>query len=209
MIMQKKNWLVLGLILGVIFIAGGIFLIFNPLERNSSLINPLIQNEEGANLKTWEDPAGFQFSYPEGITIDNHEEDEENYAHLELTEKNHPGKILIWMKDKVEKNLEVWAANQTGNPQVFDSELAGQPAKKLAFSLPQKLVTAAFDQEVIILVEVFPEDEWWQETYQQVIDSFELIPLAGEDKSKVNAPGAWQGSGGGAGIIDEGEEIVE
>ena len=206
--MSKKNWLVLGLILAVILIGGGIFLVFNPLEGNSSFLNPLNQNEE-ADLKVWEDPAGFQFSYPEGITIDNHEEDEENYAHLELTEKNHPGKILIWMKDKVEKSLEVWAANQTGNPQVFDSELAGQPAKKLAFPSPQKLVTAAFDQEVSILVEVFPEDEWWQETYQQVVDSFELIPLAGEDKSKVNAPGAWQGSGGGSGIFDEGEGIGE
>ncbi|MCJ7804653.1 hypothetical protein MUP35_02895 [Patescibacteria group bacterium] len=207
--MQKKNWLVLGLILGVILIGGGIFLIFNPFNNNSSLLNPLGSSKEEANLKTWEDPVGFQFSYSEGITIDTHEEDEENYAHLELTEKNHPGKILIWMKDKVEKSLEIWVANQAGNPQVFDSELAGQPAKKLAFSSPQKLMTAAFDQEVIILVEVFPEDEWWDETYQQVIDSFELIPLAGEDKSKVNAPGAWQGSGGEAGIIDEGEEIVE
>lgn len=206
--MQKKNWLILALILGIILLGGGIFLVFNPLERNSSLLNPLNQSEE-VKLKTWEDPAGFKFSYPEEIEIDNHEEDEENYAHLELTEKNHPGKILIWMRDKVEKNLEAWVANQEGNPQAFDSELAGQPAKKLAFASPQKMATAAFDQEVIIIVEVFPEDEWWNETYQKIIDSFELIPLAGEDKSTINAPGAWQGSGGEAGIIDEGEEIVE
>ena len=206
--MQKKNWLVLGLILGIILIGGGIFLVFNPLERSSSLINPLNQEKE-ANLKTWEDPAGFKFNYPEEIEIDNHQEDEENYAHLELTEKNHPGKILIWMKDKVEKNLEAWVANQEGDPQVLDSELAGQPAKKLAFASPQKMVTAAFDQEVIIIIEVFPEDEWWNETYEQILDSFELIPLAGEDKSTVKAPGAWQGSGGETGIIDEGEEIVE
>ncbi len=207
--MSKKNWLTLGLIVGVILIAGGVLLFFNPWGSNSSLINPLSQSEEGANLKTWEDPAGFQFSYPEEIEIDNHEEDEENYAHLELSDENHPGKILIWMKDKVEKNLEAWVTNQSGNPQSFDSELAGQPAKKLAFSSPKKLVTAAFDQEVIIIVEVFPEDEWWNETYQQIIDSFELIPLAGEEESTVNAPGAWQGSGGETGIIDEGEEIIE
>jgi len=206
--MQKKNWLVLGLILIVILLIGVVFLIFNPFNKSSSLLSPLSSSKEETNLKTWEDPAGFKFSYPEGIEIDNHEEDEENYAHLELTEKNHPGKILIWMKDKVEKNLEVWAANQTGNPQVFDSELAGQPAKKMAFSSPKKLAIAAFDHEVVILVEVFPENEWWDETYQQVIDSFELIPLAGEDKSAINAPGAWQG-GGDFGIIDEGEEIIE
>ena len=208
--MSKKWWLIFGLILGII-IVGGTFLFFNPLKRNSLLINPLSQTEKGekVKLKTWEDPAGFQFSYPEGIEIDNHEEDDENYAHLELTEQNHPGKILIWMKDKVEKTLETWVVNQTGNAQVFDSELAGQPAKKLAFSLPKKLVTAAFDQEVIILVEVFPKDDWWNEVYQGVIDSFRLIPLVGEGKSTVDTPVVGQGSDGDFGIIDEGEEIIE
>ena len=206
--MQKKNWLVLGLILIVILLIGVVFLIFNPFNKSSSLLSPLSSSKEETNLKTWEDPAGFKFSYPEGIEIDNHEEDEKNYAYLELTHQNYSGKILVWMKDKVEKNLDDWVANQEGNPQVFDSELAGQPAKKMAFSSPKKLAIAAFDHEVVILVEVFPENEWWDETYQQVIDSFELIPLAGEDKSAINAPGAWQG-GGDFGIIDEGEEIIE
>jgi len=135
--MSKRNWLTLSLILAIILIGGGAFLIFYPSGTNSSLINPLNQNKEEVSLKTWEDPAGFRFSYPEGIELDNHEEDEENYAYLELTEKNHSGKILIWMKDKVEKNLEDWVLGQEGNPQVFDSELAGQPAKKLAFLSPK------------------------------------------------------------------------
>ena len=207
--MSKKNWLILSLALAIVFIGGGAFLFFNPLEKDSSLLNPLSQSEE-VKLKTWEDPAGFKFSYPEGIEIDNHEEDEENYAYLELTDKNHPGKILVWMKDKVEKNLDDWIeSNLPTGGQIFDSELAGQPAKKVTFASPKKMVTAAFDEEVIILVEVFPENEWWLEVYQQVLSSFELIPLAGEDKSVLNAPGAWQGSGGGSGIIDEGEEIIE
>lgn len=208
--MQKKKWLVLILVLGVLLIVGGVFLIFNPLRDDSSLINPLSSNQqEEISLKTWDDPAGFKFDYPEEISIDSHEEDEENYAHLELTHKDHSGRILIWMKDKVEKSLDEWVANQEGNPQVFDSELGGQPAKKMAFALPKKLATAAFDQEVIILAEVFPEDEWWSETYEQILNSFDLIPLSGEDEAKLNAPGAWQGSGGNSGIIDEGEEIVE
>jgi hypothetical protein len=209
--MTKKKKLLLALILGVILIGGGLFLIFNPLNKNASLLNPLgsQKEEEQVNLKVWEDPAGFSFKYPEQITIDNHPEDEENYAHLELAQNDHQGKILIWMKDKVEDSLDEWVEAQEGNPQVFDSELAGQPAKKMAFLSPQKMATVAFDQEVVILVEVFPQDEWWNQTYEQILESFELIPLAGEDKAKINAPGAWQGSGGDSGIIDEGEEIIE
>jgi hypothetical protein len=209
--MQKKKWLLLALILGLILVGGGLFLIFNPFNKPSSLISPMgaDNQEKEVALKVWEDPAGFNFSYFEGIEIDNHEEDEENYAHLELTSQDYPGSILVWVKDKTEKNLDDWVTNQEGSPQVLDSELGGQPAKKMAFLSPKKMMTVAFDQEVVIIVEVFPENEWWDKAYQQVIESFELVPLEKEDKAKVNAPGAWEGSGGDSGIIDEGEEIVE
>lgn len=209
--MTKKKWLLLALIFGVVLIAGGLFLVFNPFVNRSSLVSPLgsENQEKELALKTWDDPAGFKFNYFEGIEIDNHEDDEENYAHLELTSQDYPGRILIWMKDKTEKSLDDWVANQEGSPQVFDSELGGQLAKKMAFLSPKKMMTAAFDQEVVIIVEVFPENEWWDKAYLKVIESFELVPLEKEDKAKVNAPGAWEGSGGDAGIIDEGEEIVE
>lgn len=209
--MKKKNWLILFSILGAIVIGFGIWFLIKSNSSNST-ISPLSnqsETSENQNLKTWEDPAGFKFSYPDKVAIDNHPEDEENYAHLELTNPAYSGRILIWMKDKTEKDLETWLANQEGEFQSFDSELAGQSAKKLAFTTPKKMVTAIFDQEVIILLEVYPEDEWWTKTYDQILTSFELTPLAGEDKAKSQAPGAWQPGTGDTGIIDEGEEIVE
>jgi len=209
--MKKKIWLILLSVLGIIIIASGIWFL-NKSKSSNSTISPLgNQSETSENqvLKVWEDPAGFKFSYPEEIAIDDHQEDEENYAHLELTTSAYPGRILIWMKDKIENKLEIWASNQEGDFQILDSEIAGQSAKKLAFASPKKLVTAFFDQEVIIILEVYPENDWWLKTYDQIIDSFELIPLAGEDKAKSQAPGAWQPGTGDTGIIDEGEEIVE
>ncbi len=209
--MKKKTWLILISILVILIIGFVIWFLTKP-SSSGSAISPLgnqSETNENQTLKTWEDPAGFKFSYPEGIAINNHPEDKDNYAHLELTNSAFPGRILIWMKDKVEKDLETWLANQEGDFQTFDSELAGQSAKKLAFASPKKMVTAIFDQEVIILLEVYPEDEWWTKTYDQILTSFELIPLAGEDKAESNAPGAWQPGTGDTGIIDEGEEIVE
>jgi len=209
--MKKKTWLILISILVVLIIGFVIWFLTKP-SSSGSAISPLgNQSEinENQTLKAWEDPAGFKFSYPDKIMIDNHPEDEENYAHLELTNTASPGRILIWMKDKAEKDLSTWLTNQEGDFQSFDSELAGQSAKKLAFTTPKKMVTAMFDQEVIILLEVYPEDEWWTRTYDQILNSFELIPLVGEDKAKSQAPGAWQPGTGDTGIIDEGEEIVE
>ena len=207
--MQKKNWLVLGLILGIILIGGGVFLIFSSSKRNSSLINPLNQSKEEVSLKTWEDPAGFKFSYPEEVKINNHPEDEENYAYLELTVASHPGSILIWMKDTNYKNIQDWVKN---NPepvegQVFDSDLGNHPAQKVAFTNPQKMVTATLDGNALVLVEVYPEDFWWNQTYNQILSSFEFIPLQGEITPPQTSGSSGQNSGGG--IIDEGEEIVE
>lgn len=209
--MKKRTWLIL--ICSIVIILVG-FIIWFLMEKKSlvSIISPLsnqITPTVTQILKTWEDPAGFKFSYPEGISINDHQEDTENYAHLELTNSFYPGRILIWMKDKTNNTLEEWVLKQTGEPQVFDSELAGQSAKKLAFTSPKKLIIAAFDQEVLILIEVYPENEWWTKTYEQILDSFELTSLLGKDKVKSRAPGAWQGQTGDSGIIDEGEEVVE
>jgi hypothetical protein len=208
--MKKKNWLILISALVIICLGFGAW--FLTRSKSTSVVSPLAnqtETNEEQILKVWEDPAGFRFSYPEGVMINNHSEDEENYAHLELTNSSYPGRILVWMKDKTEKDLNAWLANQEGDFQTFDSELAGQSAKKLAFASPKKMVTTIFDQEVVILLEVYPEDEWWTKTYDQILTSFELIPLAGEDKAKSQAPGAWQPGTGDTGIIDEGEEVIE
>ena len=68
-------------------------------KKGSSLINPAtgpsVDSSSAIKLDFWEDAAGFSFSYPEDISIDPHEEDEENYAHLELTLPGYEGRIVI------------------------------------------------------------------------------------------------------------------
>ena len=207
--MKKKVLIIIGVL---VLIAIGVF-VFLYQKPSSKMVSPLTQtkqNQEG-KLLAWQDPAGFKFSYPEEIKIDNHPEDEENYAHLELTVASHPGSILIWMKDNNYKDLQEWLEkeNATESAQVFDSELGGNPAKKLAFNSPQKLTVATLDGNAIVLIEAYPQDSWWNQTYNQILSSFEFIPLQGEE---ISTPAKVSGSSGqttGGGIIDEGEEIVE
>ena len=175
--------------------------------KKQSILSPLGETPtQKAQLPSWEDPAGFKFSYPDGIKINPHEEDTANYAHLELTASEHSGGILIWMKDTNYKDLEDWTKKEaTGGAQVFDSELGGKPAKKVAYVSPQKLVVAAIDVDVLVLVEVSLDEEgYWQGVSDQILSSFEFIPLGGEPTS--TAPGSRQGGGG---VIEEEEEIVE
>jgi len=206
--MKKKVLIIIGVL---VLIAIGVF-VFLYQKTSSKMVNPLTQTEQnqGGKLLVWEDPAGFKFSYPEEIKIDNHPEDEENYAHLELTLVSHPGSILIWMKDTTYKEIGDWVKKEAlVGAQVFDSELGGNPAKKIAFNNPQKLGTATLDGNAIVLIEVYPQDSWWNETYNQILKSFEFIPLQGEE---ISTPAKVSGSSGQTvegGIIDEGEEVVE
>jgi len=199
------------IILGVLIVAGagGCLYYFKFYQKPSSnLVNPLSSpTQTEAKLTIWQDPAGFKFSYPEDIKIDDHPEDEENYAHLELTSVSHPGSILVWMKDTDYKTIEDWAKNQGNDVQIFDSELGGKPAKKVAYFNPQKLTTATIDVDVLVLVELVSDDEWWAKTYNQILSSFEFIPLQGEITPSQTSASSGQENGGG--VIDEGEETVE
>jgi len=211
--MRKKVFIILVLLL-LVAIAGGVFYFGKFYQKPSSvLVSPLTvqKTEPETKLLVWQDPAGFKFSYPQEIKIDNHPEDNQNYAHLELTSASYSGSILIWVKDTTYKEIADWVKkeNSTGSAQVFDSELGGHPAKKLALNNPQKLVTATLDGNAIVLIEVYPQDSWWNKTYNQILESFEFTPLEGEE---VSTPGKISGSSGqqsGEGIIDEGEEIIE
>jgi len=206
--MKKRVFVILGIL--VLLLAGGSFYYFKFYQRKSSnLVNPLTsQSQTEAKLAVWQDPAGFKFSYPEEVKINNHPEDEENYAHLELTSASHPGSILVWMKDNNYKDIQAWVKqeNASGSAQVFDSDLGDHPAQKLAFANPQKMVTAALDGNAIVLIEVYPQDSWFNQTYNQILESFEFTPLAGEITPAETSGSSGQGSGGE--IIDEGEEIV-
>ena len=206
--MSKKLIIILASLFGVaIIITVGWFLYQS--KSNNSLVSPLGEQEEKEDfsLVDWEDPAGFKFAYPDVLEIDPHEEDEENYAHLELTSQDHSGSILIWMKDTDYEDLDEWLAGEQIETLAFDSELGGESAKKITYNEPRKLITAVIDVDVLVLIEVMPEDNWWEEVANQILDSFEFIPLAIE-QDQTPQPAA-NNSYTGSGIIEEAEEILE
>lgn len=208
---MNKKLLLIVVGVGIILAAAGgvLFFVFKP---KPGLIKPVSTEEQGPAEKvervTWKDPAGFSFEYPKNIEIDPHDEDQENYAHLELTSVERPGKILVWVKDTSFADIADWAEQEsTTGGQILDSELGGEPAKKVTWVDPAKLVLAAIDADVLVLVEMLPEDEsFWQEIFDEVASSFTFIPLESEEPA---APGAWEGSGGSGGVIEEAEEVIE
>jgi hypothetical protein len=46
------------------------------------------------------------------VTVDKHDEDQENYAHIEMTHKDQPGTIIIWAKDTTAVDGAGWVKKE-------------------------------------------------------------------------------------------------
>lgn len=127
-------------------------------------------------LKTWQDPAGFTFQYPETLTINNHPEDSENYAHLDV------GDLRLLMQDNKFKTIDDWAVTQKGD--AVDDILGGKPAVKVTLS--DKVIVGAIDNEVLVTIESPPSAA---QLFDQIVSSFEFVyPSPSPAKSSQTQP---------------------
>lgn len=203
---DRKKVIIIGVAVAAVLVGllFATFVLFKPKQEEP--VSPALPIGEPAvvlaPLVTWEDPAGFSFDYPGDLDTDPHEEDEENYAHLEFSADDHPGSIIIWMKDTTYKMIDDWAEKESeaASEQIFDTTLDGHEAKRVMFA-DGRILTAALDQEVIVLVEMLPGDhQFWTPIYDQIVSSFKFIPLPTK---------ALQPQTGGTNEIWEEEEVIE
>lgn len=201
--------LVAGLLLGVI--GAGAYLYF------SQKTNLEVPAETGASptptpkLVLWDDPAGFTMQYPEGIQLNKHDEDKENYAHVEFTDPNHPGSLIVWVKDlpKGVTDTVSWGkkVSTPSSAISFDTTLGGNPAQKILVSSPVKTVTTGvvYDGVLWYIEATLTDEAYWQSVYDNVVSSFVFKPIAAAPGS--SAPGS-SGESAPEYSVDE-EEVLE
>ncbi len=204
--------LVGGLILGGI--GAGAYLYFSPKSQNSVEVTGVnVIPTSAPTLLMWDDPSGFTMQYPDDVTVNKHEEDQVNYAHVEITNTAHPGGIIVWVKDlpKNVTNTITWGkvAATPSSAISFDTTLGGQPAQKILVSgaVKTQSVGLVYDNVAWSVEAVLADESYWQQVYDIVTQSFTFKPLAGA--------AAGQSSGGGddapvdAGVSVDEEEILE
>lgn len=153
-------------------------------------------------LLTWNDPNGFIFQYPEGLSINKHDEDKDNYAHIEFTHPDHPGKLIVWGKDAPSNVTDAlsWVKSDPRflGASILDTEMGGQSAKKVIVPVtPQVLVVGAVYDSIVWSVEAtLEEPEFWTNTLTTVANSFTFVTSKSEVVGTDDAP------------VDE-EEVVE
>ncbi len=135
-----------------------------------------------APLATWTDEAGFSIQYPKNLSVNQHIDDNVNYAHLELTNSDRPGKIIVWVKDVPSgvTDLSSWVASDPTytKASVIDTTLGGQPAKKILATAPVKMYTVGtISDNLLFYVEgTLTDDAYWRAVEDGIVGSFAFTP---------------------------------
>jgi len=212
-VITEKNKVLIGA-LAALLVFGLIGAFFVLKKKRGEMISPFSEEskeEEKVEFLLWDDEAGFTFEYPEGLYIDDHPEDMENYAHLNITStKETEGQISILVNDSPTKTIDEWVEEeekQVSEASIIDTILAGEPAKKLLFDEPKRVLIAAIDPyEGLFLLELQPGGEdYWQKVFDQIVSSFAFKPLSEEEEEVLEETGG----GGGGNVVYEEEETIE
>ena len=193
---MKKLWIVTGVIVVLGVVAAGV-LFFS--QKNTKVLSPggaFIPTPTAVpevTLTTWTDPAGFSFQYPNDLSVNTHEDDNVNYAHVELTSATHSGSIIVWASD-------VSAAWPPKVGTSIDTTLGGVAAKKILISTPSaKLIVGAVSEGLVFKIEgTLTDKPYWQTVEDGIVKTFTFTP-------DTQAPAAQSSSGD---AVDE-EEVVQ
>lgn len=201
---MKKVWIAVIALFVLSGVGGGVYYWQVASKRTAPEVStaaaPTPQPEE---LAQWKDQAGFSFSYPKSLKSDIHEEDNQNYAHIEFTHPDYPGTIIIWAKDTTAADIATWVKKEKtlAGGTVLDTTLADMDGKKVLLASPKKkVITAVVDEAIVFYVEgEFEDSEFWTKTYDTITSSFAFTPLESAQS---------QSDGGDETAVDE-EEVLE
>lgn len=206
------KWLIVIVIL--LLLAGGGYFVYQKYF-SSPVISPLTEVQPTAapaeELAEWVDQSEFAFRYPKSLKLDPHEEDQQNYAHVELTSATHSGNLIVWVKDTNSKDLEDWV-KKTKTTGVLESTLGGESAKKVLTSGDKGqvlIVTTIRDGYLYQIESNFGEGNYWNQVYQIVSSTFKFVSPTQKEIPQKAASGGDTGESATGGDFTEEEEVVE
>lgn len=209
--MKKPVVIFIGSLL-ILLLIGGVLLFFQHNNSKSSSLEiskpqKVVQNTPSITLKTYSDPSGFSFSYPDNLSVvKNETTDDSTYADIQLTAKGVSGNISLKIVDSKLLSLNDWvSANVKEFPErPKDTKLGNLSAVEIKNS--NKLWLAALDKGVLFTMEVPFENnqEYWTHAYNIVTANFSFVSPS--QQSTASDTGS---SASDNGITFEGEETVE
>lgn len=191
--MNKRNILLLVGVLAAVVVGWWLF-----SSQKKSLFSPASTQTQkdivpSQTLKTYTDPSGFSFNYPDNLSLLNNElKETDTYAELQLIAKGVEGSLSLKISDSKLKSIDAGKEVNLGNLKAREVETK------------DKLMLSALDSGVLFNIEVnFGESrDFWMGVYQSVLQDFSFTQ-----------PSADTAASGGVDSSDavsfEGEEVIE
>lgn len=204
--MKYKLLIILAGIAAFTFAFGG----FMFVKNKSFLAEPTptpVPSPTPFDLATYEDQSLFSFQYPKNLELNPHPEDQENYAHVELTSIEHPGNLIAWTKDTASKDLEALKKSEKIE-NAIDTTLGENPAIKVLQGTDSKKITISTIKEGFLyqLETDLTDEEYWLKVFDQVLSSYKFTGDFAA-AAQVNTDSTVQT--GSSEEIFEGEELIE
>lgn len=179
------------LIIAVFILIAGAGLYFGRIlkSKETSPVNTQTPSPSPAPLEMtlWEDQSEFSFEYPKNLKLDSHPEDNENYAHLELTSGS-PGTIILWAKDSKFASLDDYLkGNKISN--YLGSTLGSLPAAKILDASDKNkfsLLTIRNGYLYQIVVDTKgdnPQANGWLSIFNSLVDTYKFAETAKTEKN--------------------------
>jgi len=174
-----------------------------PVAQLEPTLAPVVE------LATWKDQSEYSFQYPKDLTLNPHDDDQENYSHVELTSGVHPGSIILWVKDTTAKDIAAFMKQQKITTAI-DSTLGNTPAKKVLENEGKKLTITTLREGYLYQIEANLNDaDYWNKILDTIVTSYSFtgsLPADSFGQSSQNAP---PGDSGSTDVEFEGEEVIE
>lgn len=195
---MKKKIILAVLVIGLI--AAG-FLVFRPEGQKSPLPSPLQEVKKSLPSETfidYTDPAGFNFSYPDNLSIIKNDTDASTYADMQLSSNDVNGSLNLKITDSKFATLNDWLKLYKSEP--VEKKLGN--LKALEVKTADRLYLGALDQGILFTIEMpLIEEAFWMKVYDKVLTSFSFAsPEGTTSQGNINAS---------SDVTFEGEEVVE
>lgn len=214
MVKRKIPAIVL-LIIGFFILGIGGFYFYWQKNQSANITSPLSKNLSPnkttvkEKVLKWQDPLGFSFTYPTTVKVISHTEDNEHYANLELTEKDHKGGVTLIIADAQYPSLEAWL---TGlelplKASVLETEITSSVSAKKIYVPDTDILTTIFfyDDLAYTISTKANSDQYWQKVQKDLLGSF-ILPPSWEETVENNTDQSTETNDEVA--VDE-EEVVE
>ncbi len=172
----------------------------NSSGQTTSITPTSTSTKEG--VKEYLDPAGFKFSYPNTLTVNPQEiNDDKTYSDLQITSASVNGKITINIKDSQLTKIDEYFKNKkiSGVTKIKIADLDGRQ-----YIDNNQMKTVAHDQGALItIITDFQKDkEFWSNSTAKIIATFTFVPPENTSSGSTS-------TGGEGDVVLEDEEVIE